>query len=122
MDKMVDLKRPKPKVKEDSKKAGEATSHEERPYCLRVTLEAPELEALGLKPSDFSDMKPFTATVVLDPINIRDIECKTEDTWDKNRNKSVEFQIMKISIGELTSKKESKFAKFNDQNKKGAGE
>ncbi len=126
MEKMIDLRRPKPPEKKGKTAGGvEAATepyYEERPYCLRFTLESPELEALGLTPQTFKEMEPFTATVVLDPINIRDIEAKTENDYDKNRNKSVEVQVMKISIGSLTRKKESKVKAFNDQNKKGPGE
>jgi hypothetical protein len=120
---LIDLKRPKPK-KKDTKgdMAFPSSSYEERPHSMRFSLEAPELDLLGLKPSDFSNMELITATVVLDPISIRDIESKTADEWDLNRNKSVEFQIMKIDLGTLTAKRPNKFGSFNDQKKKGPGE
>jgi len=127
---LIDLKRPKPKnEKKGGNKTMDATvgpSYEERPYCLRFTLESPELEALGITPHAFKDMEPITATILVDPISIRDIESKSEDQcqWDKNRNQSVEFQIMKIDLGTMTPKKEKdqKFAGFNSQQKKGPGE
>lgn len=120
---LIDLKRPKQK-KKDTKgdMAFPSSSYEERPHSMRFTLEAPELEALGLKPSDFAGMEPITATVVLDPISIRDIESKTEDPWSQNSNKAVEFQVMKIDLGTLVKKKPSKFDNVNGQKKAGPGE
>lgn len=121
---LTDLKRPKPKneKKDSDKEPSIGPSYEERPYCLRFTLEAPELEALGITPQAFKDMEPITASVVVDPISIRDIESKSEDKWDKNRNQSVEFQIMKIDFGALAPKKDQKFSGFSKQQKKGPGE
>lgn len=120
---LIDMKRPKPK-KKDAKNsvAIAAPEYDERPYNMRFSLEAPELNLLGLKPSDFANMELITATVVLDPISIRDVESKTADEWDRNRNKSVEFQVMKIDLGTLTAKRPNKFGSFNDQKKKGPGE
>jgi len=121
---LVDMKRPKPAKK--STKGPEAApisgNYEERPYSMRFTLEAPELEALGLKPSDFAGMEPITATVVLDPINIRDIESKAADEWSRNSNKAVEFQVMKIDLGAMTKKTPGKFDSVNKQKKKGPEE
>jgi len=120
---LIDLKRPKPK-KKDTKgdMAVPSSSYEERPYNLRFTLEAPELEALSLKPSDFVGMDPITATVVLDPISIQDIESKSEDPWSRNSNKAVAFQVMKIDLGALVKKTPNKFDNVNGQKKKGPGE
>lgn len=120
---LIDLKRPKPKKKDtNNTEAKPVSNYDERPYSMRFTLEAPELEALGLKPSDFAGMEPITATVVLDPISIRDIESKTEDPWSQNSNKAVEFQVMKIDLGTLVKKKPSKFDNVNGQKKAGPGE
>ena len=120
---LIDLKRPKPKKKDTKNTMAEPVGgYDERPYSLRFTLEAPELEALGLKPSDFAGMEPITATVVLDPISIRDIESKTADPWSQNSNKAVEFQVMKIDLGTMSTKKPSKFDNVNGQKKAGPGE
>jgi len=120
---LIDMKRPKPKKKDTKGTIAEpVSSYDERPYCMRFTMEAPELELLGLKPSDFSGMEPITATVVLDPISIRDIEVKNADDWSRNNNKSVEFQVMKIDLGEMKAKAPSKFDNVNDQKKAGPGE
>lgn len=120
---LIDMKRPKPK-KKDAKNsvAIDAPEYDERPYNMRFSLEAPELNLLGLKPSDFAGMEPITATVVLDPISIRDIENKNADEWSRNNNKAVEFQVMKIDLGTLTAKKPSKFDNVNGQKKAGPGE
>lgn len=120
---LIDMKRPKPK-KKDAKNsvAIDAPEYDERPYNMRFSLEAPELNLLGLKPSDFVGMEPITATVVLDPINIRDIESKTEDPWSRNSNKAVEFQVMKIDLGTLKKAAPSKFDSVNKQKKAGPGE
>lgn len=120
---LIDLKRPKPKKKDTKGPIAEPVGgYDERPYCMRFTMEAPELDALGIKPSAFVDMEPITATVVLDPISIRDIESKTEDSWSKNRNKAVEFQVMKIDLGALVKKKPSKFDAVSRQKKAGPEE
>lgn len=117
---LIDMKRPKPEKKD--KKGLEAVpsgSYDERPYNMRFTLEAPELKLLGLKAADFAGMEPITATVVLDPISIRDITSKTDNDYDRNSNQSVEFQVQKIDLGTLTAKTPSKFDAVNDQRKKG---
>lgn len=121
---MIDLKRPKPKEDKKANKAAmvEGPYWEERPYCLRITLEKPELEKLGLTPQSFKDMEPIKATVLLDPITIRDIESKSSYKYDENRNESVELQVLEIEFGAMTKKKSSKFNSFSNQNKKGPGE
>lgn len=122
--KLIDLKRSKPpKSKGDGTKAATiGPSYDERPYNLRFTLEGPELEKLSLTPSSFANMEPVQAVVLLDPINIREIHTKSTDPYDKNRNQSVEFQILSISMGDMTAKKGKKFDTYNDQQKKGPGE
>ena len=106
---MIDLKRAKPPKEKNKKSDGTESgpsigpSYEERPYCLRFTLEKPELEKLGLEPKAFSKMDPFTANVVIEPITIRDNESKTTDKYNEKSNKSVEFQILKISLGEMAT-------------------
>lgn len=122
---MIDLKRAKPKKGDTRANIAPAAvdgGSEERPYNLRFTLEGPELEKLGLTPDSFAGMEPIQATVLLDPINIRDIKSKGGDLYDKNRNQSVEFQVMKIAFGEMAKAKPKKFDAFNDQQKKGPGE
>lgn len=121
---LVDLKRENPKEPKEKGDEPVKTSsyYEERPYCLRFTLEAQELDKLGLKPGDFSGMEPMLATVEVEPITIRDIEMKGGDDYDKNRNSSVEFQIRKIEFGAMKKKQGSKFGSFNSENKKGPGE
>mgnify|MGYP001197091182 FL=1 len=119
---MTDLKRAKPpkeKEKSDGKEccSPSGPSYEERPYCLRFTLEKPELEKLGLEPKAFSKMDPFTATVVIEPITIRDNESKTTEKYNQNSNKSVEFQIMKISLGEMAAAPASLAAAIDDADK-----
>lgn len=105
---MVDLRRLKPpKEKKKDTSTSVEPVYEERPYCLRFTLEAAELDKLGLEPMSFSDMKEITATFVIDPISIRNIENKSEDKYDINRNKSVEFQIMQIGFDNNAIKKDS---------------
>ena len=121
--KMVDLKRPKPTKKDATKgQPGVNTYCDERPYCHRFTLEGPDLEKLGKVPKDFAGMEPITAMVTLDPITVRDITNKTTDTYEEKRNQSVEFQILSISLGEMTAKKAKKFDTYNDQQKKGPRE
>lgn len=106
---MIDLKRAKPPKEKGKTSDGKeccppsGPAYEERPYCLRFTLEKPELEKLGLEPKAFSGMDPFTANVVIEPITIRDNESKTTDKYNQNGNKSVEFQILKISLGEMAT-------------------
>lgn len=107
---MIDLKRAKPKKseKEDAKDvpatAG-SPAYDERPYCHRFTLEKPDLEKMGLSPNSFAGMEPIEATVVLDTITIRDVTSKSGNKYDESRDQSVEFQIVKISLGKLTAKK-----------------
>ena len=122
---MTDLKRPKPKAEKSSGKAIETApsmSYDERPYCHRFTLEGPDLEKLGKAPKDFAGMEPIEATVLLDPITIRDITNKSTDKYEEKRNQSVEFQILKISLGAMSAKKAKKFDAYSDQQKKGPGE
>lgn len=123
---MIDLKREKPEPDKNANKLVDAPAtssyYEERPYCHRITLEKPDLERLGMTPQSFKDMKPFEATVLLDPIVIRDIESKSSEKWNENNNQSVELQVLKVDIGALSKKEEGKFGKFNDQNRKGPGE
>lgn len=123
---LVDLKRPKPAKKETTEKvAAVASSWDERPYCMRFTFQKPELDKLGLKPEDFVGMEPITATVVLDPINIRSIESKSEDDYDKNNNKAVEVQVIKIDLGKLVPRKpgiDEKIKKANAIKNAGPGE
>ena len=124
---MIDLKRAKPPKEQKSSDEKDSPmtsgpSYEERPYCLRFTLEKPELEKLGKQPKDFSGMEPIAATVMLDPITIRDNESKSEDRYNENSNKSVEFQVLSISFGDMTAKKAKKFDTYADQQKKGPGE
>lgn len=127
-DNMIDLKRAKPKKgdKGDTRASIAPVTYdeasEERPYNLRFTLEGPELEKLGLTPDSFAGMEPIQATVLLDPINIRDIKSKGGDHYEKNRNQSVEFQVLKIALGAMSKAKPKKFDAFNDQQKKGPGE
>ena len=105
---MTDLKRPKPKAEKSSVKAMEAApsmSYDERPYCHRFTLEGPDLEKLGKAPKDFAGMEPIEATVLLDPITVRDVTNKSTDKYEEKRNQSVEFQILKISLGAMSAKK-----------------
>lgn len=121
---LTDLKRAKPPKEKASDKGQPATigpSYEERPYCLRFTLEGPELEKLGLSPSNFAGMEPMTATVKLDPITIRDITNKTTDKWEEKRNQSVEFQILAIEFGSMKAKEKSKFSSYDEQKNRGPG-
>jgi hypothetical protein len=114
--KLVDLKRPKPPKDKNSKADQPCTvdpSYEERPYCLRFTLENHELEKLGVTPQSFGGMEPIMATIEIEPISIRHIESKNPDNYDKEHNKSVEFQIMKIGFEDMKVKAPSKVASWN---------
>ena len=121
--KMIDLKRAKPKKEKDTEKDSPQTlvgpSYDERPYCLRFTLEKPELEKLGLTPQSFSGMVPVTATIEIEPITIRDIE--TKDNHGDTSCCSVEFQIKKISIEGTEDKESSKFKDYDDAQEEGPG-
>ena len=128
--KMIDMKRPAPK-KEKGGGAGKVPmppavgGREERPYCMRFTFEAEELKAMGMKPSDFAGMKPMMMTMEVEPITIRDIQNKGADEYDKQRNQSVEFQIMKVGKPETMLKKKMGSDMMNDfkgENEKGPGE
>ncbi len=116
--KMIDLKRVKQKneKKDDTVAPSDLSQYDERPYCLRFTLEKPELEKLGLTPQSFGGMKPVTAMMEIEPITIRDIEQKKGD-WDGG-NQSVEFQITAINIEGV---KGSKFKDYNDAQEEGPG-
>jgi hypothetical protein len=118
---MIDLKRSKPKNAKTTEREEVVTrAYNERPYSLRFTLEKPELDKLGLTTSSFVGMEPFQATVMLDPINVRDITSKND--YDENNNQSVEVQVMSISIGDMITKKTRKFGVYNAMRKKGPGE
>ncbi len=122
--KMIDLKRPKPKKEKNTKDMPmpcDESYHDERPYCLRFTLEKPELDKLGLTPQSFSGMKPVTATVLIDPITIRDVERKNSKGEVDNDSKSVEFQIMEIAVGNMSKKETSKFKEYDDAQDEGPG-
>ncbi len=117
---LIDLKRTIPKEKKEDSKDGmtgspPAPASEERPYCLRITLEKPELDKLGLTPQSFSGMEPIEARVLLDPVTIRDVQSRTGDKWEERRNQSVEFQILAIELGQMKARepeKPSKYAAF----------
>ncbi|MCE5336815.1 MAG: hypothetical protein LLG06_19735 [Desulfobacteraceae bacterium] len=124
--KMIDLKRPKPKPVKEAKNTVPSIgmpAGEERPYCMRFTMEKPELEAMGMKPTDFTAGKAIQCMVEIDPITVRNIESKAADKYDENRNQSVEFQVLKIGdMKPMAGKKQSAMKGFHDENAKGPGE
>jgi hypothetical protein len=117
---MIDMKRPKPPKKEESKLQSVGPSFEPYPPCLQISLEEPELKALGLSPKNFNTKMSGELTAAYDVIEVRDIERKDQDPWDSP--KRVRIQIKKLDLGKLMEQKPGKFDQAQSQKNAGPGE
>ena len=112
---LVDMKRPKIK-KSDMKDvvAGYPGEGDRYPWGLQLRLEREELERLGLDAKDFKIDANVSITA---SGSVTGIEMR-ESTGGKQEYQTVSIQIEKLDLG----MRASKFAGFNNQNKKGPGE
>lgn len=111
---LTDMKRPKPKPEKDDKASCIGDS-EPYAYGLRVNLNRPELEKLGLKVSDFTVGEKMNLTATVEVIATREAAGRIADEYSIN----VELQITAMELGEA---KKGSFSKYSDQQKKGPGE
>ena len=91
--KMMDMARPKPKKGDKEMMTAPAMEHEKYPYGLRVTLQKPELDNLGMSIKDFAMGKTCIAECEMEVMSMRESESQGRDP-----DQSVELQIKRMMI------------------------
>jgi len=108
---LTDMKQPKPK--KSDMEAGPATGYDRYPWGLRLRMGENELEKLGI------DLKSLSIKTPVAIVAVGTIVELSETQYEKETHRTLEIQITKM---DLTKQNKGKMERFNDQQKKGAGE